>query len=203
MQNPTQALKSVKGPGNIFDLNHKWERTLASFGNFSWDIHSPSKTKSKYQSWYLTLCCGLEVQNPTQALKSVKGPGNTFDISPKWERTLSSFDNFSWDIYRVPPKKNSKYQSWYLTPCCGLEVQNPTLTLKSVKGLGITFELNPRWERTLPSFGNFAWDIHRVPPNSNNKVDIWHSAVDLRCRIPPRHLDKIKTRVILFGRGAL
>jgi hypothetical protein len=65
-------------------------------------------------------------------------------------------------------------------------VQNPTLTLKTVKGMGITFELNPRWERTLPSFGNFAWDIHRVPPN-------------LRCRIPPRHLDLIKTRVILFG----
>jgi hypothetical protein len=198
-----------------------WERTLASFGNFSWDIHSPSKTKSKYQSWYLTLCCGLEVQNPTQALKSVKGPGNTFDISPKWERTLSSFDNFSWDIYRVPSQKNSKYQSWYLTPCCGLEVQNPTQVLKSVKvpgyifdlspkwertltifhgifirspqknskyqswyltlccglqmqnttqalksvkGPGSAFDLNPKWERTLPSFGNFSWDIYRVPP---------------------------------------
>jgi hypothetical protein len=24
-------------------------------------------------------CCGLEVQKPTQALQSVKGPGNTFD----------------------------------------------------------------------------------------------------------------------------
>jgi len=55
----------------------------------------------------LTPCCGLEVQNPTQALKSVKGPGNTFDLNPEWEkRTLPSFGNFSWDIYRVlPPKK--------------------------------------------------------------------------------------------------
>jgi hypothetical protein len=35
-------------------------------------------------SLYLTPCCGLEVQKPTQALKSVKGPGNTFDINPKW-----------------------------------------------------------------------------------------------------------------------
>jgi hypothetical protein len=26
-----------------------------------------------------TPCCGLEVQKPTQALKSVKGPGNIFD----------------------------------------------------------------------------------------------------------------------------
>jgi hypothetical protein len=52
----------------------------------------------------LTPCCGLEVQNPIQALKSVKGLGNTFDINPKWERTLPPFGNFSWDIYR-PPKK--------------------------------------------------------------------------------------------------
>jgi hypothetical protein len=52
----------------------------------------------------------LEVQNPTQALKSVKSPGNTFDLNSKWERTLPSFGNFSWDIYRVPPIK-SKYQS--------------------------------------------------------------------------------------------
>jgi hypothetical protein len=28
---------------------------------------------------HLGLRCGLEVQKPTQALKSVKGPGNTFD----------------------------------------------------------------------------------------------------------------------------
>jgi hypothetical protein len=28
---------------------------------------------------YLTPYCGLEVQKPTQALKSIKGPSNTFD----------------------------------------------------------------------------------------------------------------------------
>jgi len=55
----------------------------------------------------LTPCCGLEVENPIQALQSVKGPGNTFDLNPKWERTLPSFGNFSWDIYRVPPKKSN------------------------------------------------------------------------------------------------
>jgi hypothetical protein len=59
-----------------------------------------------------------------------------------------------------------------LKPCCGFEVQNPTQTLKSVKDLGNTFDLNPKWERTLPSFGNFSWDIYRVPPNPNIKVDI-------------------------------
>jgi hypothetical protein len=35
-------------------------------------------------------------------------------------------------IFIAPP--NSKYQSWYLTPCCWLEVHNPTHALKSVKG---------------------------------------------------------------------
>jgi hypothetical protein len=29
------------------------------------------------------LYCGLEVQKPTQALKSVKGTGNTFDLYSK------------------------------------------------------------------------------------------------------------------------
>jgi hypothetical protein len=54
----------------------------------------------------LTPCCGLEVQKPTQALKSVKGPGKTFDLSPKWARTLPSLIYFSWDINRdfLPPQ---------------------------------------------------------------------------------------------------
>jgi hypothetical protein len=56
----------------------------------------------------LTPYCGLEVQKPIQALKSVKGPGNTFDINYKWLRTLPSLIYFSWDINRAPPslKKN-------------------------------------------------------------------------------------------------
>jgi hypothetical protein len=51
----------------------------------------------------LTPCCGLEVQKPIQALKSVKGPRNTFDCNPKWARTLPSLIYFSMDIYRDPP----------------------------------------------------------------------------------------------------
>jgi hypothetical protein len=48
------------------------------------------------------------VEKPTQALKSVKGPGNTFDLNSKWSRTLPSLIYFSWNIYRDPPplKKN-------------------------------------------------------------------------------------------------
>jgi hypothetical protein len=43
----------------------------------------------------LTHSCGLEVQKPTQALKSVKGPSNTFDLIPKWSRTLPSLEGWS------------------------------------------------------------------------------------------------------------
>jgi hypothetical protein len=56
----------------------------------------------------LTPCCGLEVQKPTQALKSVKEAGNNFDFNPKWSRTLPSLIYFSWDIYRDPPSINKK-----------------------------------------------------------------------------------------------
>jgi hypothetical protein len=82
-------------------------------------------------------------------------------VRKKLCRPLAIFHGiFIWS----PPPKKSKYQSWYLTPCCGLEVQKPAQALKSVKGLGNTFDLNPKWERTLPSVGNFSWDIYRVPP---------------------------------------
>jgi hypothetical protein len=78
---------------------------LPSLIYFSWDIYrDPSSIrKIKYQSWYLTPCCGLEVQKPTQALKSVKVPGNTFDLNPLWTRTFPSLIYFSWNIYRDPP----------------------------------------------------------------------------------------------------
>jgi hypothetical protein len=56
----------------------------------------------------LTPCCGLEVQKPTHALKTVKEPGNTFALNPKWATTLPSLICFSWDIHRDPVhKKNS------------------------------------------------------------------------------------------------
>ena len=99
MQKPTQALKSVKGPGNAFDINPKWAKILLLgifHGTF---IEPPSlhQKKFKYQSWYLTPCCELEVQTPTQKLKSVKGPSNTFDLNSEWARPLPL--NFPWDIY--------------------------------------------------------------------------------------------------------
>jgi hypothetical protein len=116
----------------------------------------------------LTPCCGLEVQKPTQALKSVKDPCNTFNLNPKWARTLPSLIYFSWDINRDPttPQKKIHISKLipYLTPCCGLEVQKPTQPLKSVKGQVNTFDVNPNWERTLQSLIYFSWDIYRDPP---------------------------------------
>jgi hypothetical protein len=62
-----------------------------------------------------TLIFGLvEVQNPNQALNSVKGHGNTFDLNPKLERTLPSFGNCSWDIYRITPKSKFFHTRVYI-----------------------------------------------------------------------------------------
>ena len=157
------------------------------------------KTIFKYQTWYWTPCCGLEMQKPTQALKSVKDQGNYFDINPKWEWTLPSAGNCSMDIYRVPLQKRSKYQSWYLTPCCGLEVQKLTQTLKSAKDQGNTFDINPNWERTLSSAGNFAWDIYRVSLQKRLKIPklifdtlLWASSG----KNPSKHLRQLTIRAI-------
>jgi hypothetical protein len=56
--------------------------------------------------------------------------------------------------------------NYALTPCCGLEVHYPTYSFTSVKDPGNTFNLNPKWARTLPSLIYFSWVIYRVPPNS-------------------------------------
>jgi hypothetical protein len=42
-------------------------------------------------SAWLGFCHGLDVQNPTQGLKSAKDLGNTFDLNLQWERTFPSF----------------------------------------------------------------------------------------------------------------
>jgi hypothetical protein len=48
------------------------------------------------------------IKDGKEALKSVKGPNNTFDLNPKWKRTLLSFGNVSLDMHRVPPNPNIK-----------------------------------------------------------------------------------------------
>jgi hypothetical protein len=67
------------------------------------------------------------VQKPTQALKSVKGQGNTVDLSPKWSRTLPSLIYFSWDIYRDTPlhKKNQISKLIFDTHGGGVSINIP------------------------------------------------------------------------------
>jgi len=60
-----------------------------------------------------------------------------------------------------------------LTPCCGLEVQNPTQALKSVKGPGNTFDLNaPSGKELCPPLAIVHGIFIGSPQNPNNKVDI-------------------------------
>jgi hypothetical protein len=49
------------------------------------------------------------VYKPTQALRVVKGPGNTFDLNPKWARTLPSLIYFH-EIFIDIPLHNYFYQ---------------------------------------------------------------------------------------------
>ena len=131
-----------------------------------------------------TLLCqpvGLRCRNPHRhftLLQSDKGPGNTFDLNPKWARNqpLGIFH----EIFIEPLPLSTfffKYQNRYLTPCCGLEVQKPTQALASVKGPCITYDLNPKWARTL-TLGIFHGIFIEHPPpflhkkNPNVKVDM-------------------------------
>jgi hypothetical protein len=108
---------------------------------------------------------------PTQALKSFKDPGNTFDLSPKWARTVP-YGIFHWIFIEPPPPHlgiGSKVDhgslinisAWvgFCIPspqqCVkyqldGLEVQKPTQEHKSVSNTDNIFDLKPKWSRTLP-----------------------------------------------------
>jgi hypothetical protein len=87
-RNLPMALKSVKGLDTIFDLSTKWARGLLSDILYGVFVEPPPILF--YRSWHLTPCCGLELQKSTQALKSVRCLGNTFDLISKWTRTLPS-----------------------------------------------------------------------------------------------------------------
>jgi hypothetical protein len=128
-------------------------------------------------------------------LKSKKLLGPSTNLSAWWDfapHPLSRVSNVNFVIlpflggYAYPMKtpKKSKYQSWYLTSCCGLEVQNPTKTLKSDKGPCKTFDLNPKWEKLCRSLAIFHGICIAPQKRQNNKVDIWHPAEGMRCKIP-------------------
>ena len=148
----------------------------------------------------MTRCSGLEVQKPTQTLLSLNGPSKTLDLISKLKRTLLSLIYFSWDIFRDPlHKKNSNMKVDIGHPAVGLRCRNPRVLI-SDKDPGNTFDINPKWTRTLPFLIYFSWDIYREPPPhfvfSNIRFDIWHPAVGLRCTTPPRDLCQLKAREI-------
>jgi hypothetical protein len=84
-------------------------------GNFSWDIYRacpppPSQYLNiEVDSWHHAV--GMRCRIPLRNLSQLN--------------VRFAVGNFSLYIYRAPPpppkKKNSKYQSWHLTPCCGFD----------------------------------------------------------------------------------
>jgi hypothetical protein len=103
-------------PGSMTDLS-AWE-----------DFRTASPQYGvKYQLWYL---------------KKNYGGGSQW-LSHKNKSRTAKFLH-TW-IEPTLHKRKFKYQSWYLKPYCGLEVQKPTQSLTSVKGPGNIFYSNPRW----------------------------------------------------------
>jgi hypothetical protein len=177
----------------------------------------------KYQLWYLKcfICEGgsLKISHEIY-IKDGKVLAHLGFKSKVFARSLTDLSVWV-GFCTSSPQQGVKYQLWYLNfffvegglytypmknilrtakflPTWGLG--KPTQSLKSVKGSGNTFDINPKWTRTLPSLTYCSWDIYRDPLStiffSNIKVDIWHPAVGLRCRNPPRHLSQLTARAI-------
>jgi hypothetical protein len=84
----------------------------------------------KYQLWYLKNKLwrgGVLVRKPTQALKSVKDQGNTFDWNPKWTKTLPLSIYFSCDIYKDPPPQKKIEISKLIFDTLHLGIQSKVL----------------------------------------------------------------------------
>jgi hypothetical protein len=114
---------------------------------------------------------GLRCRNPPRHLSQLKARKISLIEAPNGQELCRPYYIFHGIFIETPLHIFVfKYQTWYLTPYCGFEVQKLTQALQSVKGLGYTFDLNPKWERTMPSFDILSWVIYRVPPNPNIKV---------------------------------
>jgi hypothetical protein len=83
--------------------------------------------------------------------------GSVAELNAWVKRPFSILIYFSRDIYSDPLILFFlKYHTRYLTPCCGLEVKKLRQVLKSAKGLGNIFDINPKWATTLPSIIYFS-----------------------------------------------
>jgi hypothetical protein len=149
VQKPTQALQSVKGQDNTFDWHPKWTRTLPSLIYFSYDInrdpHSKKISNIKFDIWHPAV--GLRCRNPPRHFSHLDARPISLIETPSGQVLCCPQYIVHWIFMETPlHKQNFKYQSWYLTACCGLEVQKPTQVLQLVKGLALIY---------------FSWFIHR------------------------------------------
>jgi hypothetical protein len=130
MQKPTQAFTLVKGPWSTFDLIPKWVYLNLFCGgggsiNIQWKIpygtvlaHLGFKSNVLPESLTdLSVWIAFSTSSPQQGFKClVKGPWSTFDLIPKWEKTLSFEICHGVFIESAPPpQKKIKYQSWHRT----------------------------------------------------------------------------------------
>jgi hypothetical protein len=125
------------------------------------------KRKFKYQSWYLTPYCGLEVQKPNQGLQSVKSPDNTFT---HWNACVGSAPQTHSRV------SNINFDIWFFF---------------GGGSLLISYEKYIKDGKFLVHLG-----FQSTKENSNIKVDIWHPTVGLRCRNPTRDFSQLKARTI-------
>jgi hypothetical protein len=72
---------------------------------------------------------------------SVKDPGNTFKITPKWERTLPSLIYFSSNIYRDPPST--------------IFFQISKLIFDTLLWENIRWKIYQGWQSSFPLWGYF------------------------------------------------
>jgi hypothetical protein len=161
----------------------------------------------KYQLWYLKcfICEGgsLKISHEIY-IKDGKVLAHLGFKSKVFARSLTDLSVWV-GFCTSSPQQGVKYQLWYLNFFFvegGLYTYPMNNILRTAKFLP-TWGLGQRyckWTRTLPSLTYCSWDIYRDPLStiyfSNIKVDIWHPAVGLRCRNPPRHLSQLTTWAI-------
>ena len=160
MQKPIQKLKSVKVPGNTFNLNPKWARTLPSLIYCSRNIYRDHPFTTKKKSFIKVDISyhaeDLRCRNQSRHLSQLKSRAIPLTMGKKY----AVLNIFSWDI-NIDHPSHEKYQISKLIFdtllwACGAETH-------PVKGLGNTFDLSSKWERTLPSLIYCSWDIYRNP----------------------------------------
>jgi hypothetical protein len=175
VQKPTQTLASVKGPGNTFPLCSKWARTLPPLIYCSWDIYRYHPFTKKNQISKLifdTLLWAWSAETHPCTYVSYSA-GQYRWLNLQVGKNFAVLNIFSWDIYRnPPPQKNSniKIDIWH--PVVGLRCRNLAWHLMLIKVPVNTFDLDPKWTRTLRSLIFFDGIFIETTPSQKRKNQI-------------------------------